>query len=306
MQQMWDIDPDTAILQLDISNGYGAVSREYIRNLLIGKVTVEALICSYFNLYYLRANMLFARHQVEVQATDGIFQGDSLSPLLFCLAVDGAVRAANAEVLDGIATAYIDDNTIAVKKSTATAVLRALVAALQPTQLVLNPRKCNILAARSGFSPLAGWCGEIPVNSNGLVVLGVPVGTAEFRQSWCMSAVQKTQRAMERISELPSYQHRLALVRYVVSAWVTHIARSVPPSQCQSAIAGHMEAVRQGVFAILTHDGRYDLTFPEANKEGWQVFSSTSTGGVGIRGHNNHTILTFLAAYRERQQASTW
>lgn len=140
------------------------------------------------------------------------------------MAIDAAVRAVNAEALDGIATAYVDDNTIAMKKGAAAEVLSALVTALQPTKLVLNPCKCNILSARSGFPELPGWGGEIPVNSNGLVVLGVPVGSLEFRQNWCMSAVQRTSRAMESISALPSYQHRLALIRYVVSAWVTHIA----------------------------------------------------------------------------------
>ena len=111
-----------------------------------------------------------------------------------------------------------------MKKVAAAEVLTALVTALQPIQEAHNPRKCNILSVQSGFPELSGWCGEFPGNSNGLVVLGVHGGTAEFRQNWCMSAVQRTQSAMKRISELTSYQHRPALISYVVSAWVKHIA----------------------------------------------------------------------------------
>ena len=39
--------PDTAIMQLNRNNEYGAVSMEYILNLMIIKVFVAPFLCSY-------------------------------------------------------------------------------------------------------------------------------------------------------------------------------------------------------------------------------------------------------------------
>ncbi len=65
-------------------------------------------------------------------------------PVLFCFAVDDAIRAANKQAGDGVATAYIDDNTAAVKVSDVPKVIAALKAALAPTGASI---KCRVEVA---------------------------------------------------------------------------------------------------------------------------------------------------------------
>ena len=53
-QQIWDCDPDTVILQADIKNGYGAISRTHLEKILAARIDKFPLLHSYFTRYTAR------------------------------------------------------------------------------------------------------------------------------------------------------------------------------------------------------------------------------------------------------------
>ena len=304
MQQMIDLDPDMTIIQADVANGYGALDRAHVQGILEARVSSAPFLFQYFNRLYCRRNTLYGRNNTEFHATRGVFQGDSLSPLLFCMAVDPAVKAANEAAGDGVATAYIDDNTIAVKSDRVAQTLAALQGQLAQSGLHLHPRKCYILQPRNGATVVSNQRSPIPVVEDGLTVLGAPVGSVEFRQQWAIRAVDTTVNTIALIQGLPSYQHRLLMVRFVVATLVTHIARCVPPSIFSTGADRHMEAIRMGLRDILSHQGAYDMHFPAAERaDDHQLFTSLHTGGLGITDIATHAPSIFLAATRETASA---
>jgi hypothetical protein len=109
---------------------------------------------------------------------------------------------------------------------------------------------------------------------------------------------------MALIQGLPSFQHRLLMIRFVVATLVTHIARCIPPSIFGSGADRHMDAIRVGLRDILSYQGTYDMYFPAAElNDDHQLFTSLHIGGLGITDIVTHAPSIFLAATRETASA---
>ncbi len=106
---LMDIDPETCVIQTDVRNGYGAVNHSALLSLLRNRAGEAPFLYRFFNKYYTRANTLYGEHDIQLTTTTCIFQGDSLSSVLFCTAIDHAMVKANEAARDGTAMAYIDD-----------------------------------------------------------------------------------------------------------------------------------------------------------------------------------------------------
>ena len=302
-QQIWDCDPDTVILQADIKNGYGAISRVYLEKILAARIDNFPLLHGYYTRLYGQTSTLFTSTGERLVMTDGILQGDPLSPVLFCLAVDDAIRAANKEASNGVVTAYIDDNTAAVKADALPKVLAALDAALAPTGAILHPNKCQVLLSRSGAHVPANVPTFIKPVPDGLTILGVPVGSSEYQRKWCLEALQGVRELVTKIDMLQYYQSRLLMLRFVVASKITHIARTVPPSVFSDFAAEFNLVVSNSLSKIITHCNTFDSRYPDLDPGGSQIYAPLHAGGLGLSNISDNAPFAFLAAFREHSYA---
>ncbi len=86
-------------------------------------------------------------------------------------------------------TAYIDDNTAAVKVSDLAKVIDALNTALAPTGAPPQPNKCQVLLPRSGAQVPPNVPAFIKPVSDGLTIFGIPVGSTDYQRKWCLNAL---------------------------------------------------------------------------------------------------------------------
>ena len=101
--------------------------------------------------------------------------------------------------------------------------------------LVLRAEKCEAFCQ----VPVEGWSLPISLFSNGLVVLGTPIGTDEFVSRSCSYIVSKEKTLLSKIPRLGNLQVLSLLLRYCGVSKMTHLLRSVPPSLIGSAANQH-------------------------------------------------------------------
>ena len=138
----------------------------------------------------------------------------------------------------------------------------------------------------------------IPV-SDGLTILGIPVGTLDYKRKWCHEALGEIQRILGQIDKRQSYQSRLLLLRFVVSNNITHIARSVSPCAFAPTASAFKELVNTSLLKILTHCNTFDSSFPASDPQGSQMNMALHCGGMGIADIQLNCQFIYLAAFRE-------
>ena len=136
----------------------------------------------------------FDDHGVDhtIHQGEGVEQGDALSPALFSLALNLALVEANAALEPGEALiAYLDDVYILTRPERARAAFDAVTRVIEDRAGIRsNMGKCACWHARGGEPPpgiaeLGGpddrvWRGDGAAAERGLIILGNPVGTADF------------------------------------------------------------------------------------------------------------------------------
>ena len=95
--------------------------------------------------------------------------------------------------------------------------LRELLGTL-PTGLRYNVSKCAAWSPKFDntnlFSDLESDRDRVQLPSDGITLLGSPIGTAQFERSTVTAKVEAHSRLLDRIAQLPSLQLALLLLRY--------------------------------------------------------------------------------------------
>lgn len=144
------------IANLDISNAFGSVTHEAIVRALECSGAPKVFVEYIRDLYDSFSTELFVdeSHKSDVRVTRGVFQGDPLSPILFNLVIDQALRRIPdyfgfklSEDIKVSAMAFADDMTVVTSTSGGMQfVLDTLTTAVKPWGLEFNIKKCNFLA----------------------------------------------------------------------------------------------------------------------------------------------------------------
>ena len=168
----------------------------------------------------------------------GVKQGDPLGPYYFCLVLDELVKAINERFKAlNLHVWYLDDGTIICPSESVKDVLE-FIADFTPTLgLVMNRQKCYVYAPT--FQP--EWDDlppEIQKSTEGIVILGTPVGKHEYIAAFAEEKVDQLIEAIDLLPEINNKQSELLLVRACFgNAKFTHLTNTVDPGILAEALS---------------------------------------------------------------------
>ena len=283
-------ESEFGLLKIDFSNAFNQVSRSAF---------VEAT-CSEFpglanwtNWCYGEESTLLYDHREVITSSSGVQQGDPLSPLYFCFALNQLVQEI-ATLSQVYQKWYMDDGGI-VGPVPVLLKAWALLKEKGPARgLHLNPSKCewSWLNARKAADPCPIE-GVALVPTSEICILGVPLGSASFSASFVEEKLfSRGQRAMERLRELDDSQSAMFLLRTsygIVRA--THFMRTTLLAHWKTQAEKFDQEVRK-----LAED---ILGCPLSDRSWAQAALTPSLGGLGLRRVVDHADGAFAASWHE-------
>ena len=158
------------------------------------------------------------------------------SYVLFCLAAHDAFSELERANLE-INVAFADDLVIAGDFTRVLAALQTLTASAAPLGLEINLSKCEIIptAGREHRCDLSSIPTGVRVNvSKGFKLLGAPVGSSEFAQTYAQEKVAKVAEALQALAELPDKHVAMTLLRHTCNvSRVMNFMRTTPRAHIQ-------------------------------------------------------------------------
>jgi hypothetical protein len=232
-----EILPEGVILQEDISNAYGSIHREAVGAAIERDLPIFKDYWSW--LYGTPLPAVFELEDgtlAELSIDQGLNQGDPSAGGFFAVTVQPALREV-AEAHTGVlAMSYYDDNFSAghMGQVAEAAALRATL--LGQLGLVVNNEKSRVLC---GSAEAYQTCIDADLFSGasivklteGVKLLGCPVGSPEFQLEVLTDAVDGAVLLMEAVTKLKDRQTRLALLRRCVLPRIDFLSRFLPPSE---------------------------------------------------------------------------
>ena len=251
------LPPSHAMLLLDLTNMFNAVSRESARSALADHDTFRSLL-PLFDLLYDTANACWYRTPDSDWSVfsqhEGFAQGCPLSPVFAALVLNLVLPQLNRE-LDARTSArglprtdslsYLDDTGIFLRFADISFFLERLSTLGRPHGIFISYDKTHLLTSTTGASPmpllapsdataltealdfLASHDNKEPELTSGVRLLGCPLGGLAFTTSFLVKAISSFTDDIQRLNiGLSDLQTRAALFRFSVRASVDHLLDS--------------------------------------------------------------------------------
>ena len=191
-----------------------------------------------------------------IPSEEGAQQGDPLGPMFMAAPMQPHLEATLEAFPDVYLIAYLDDVTLVGDPARVRAAMGFLAPRLASIGLRLNHGKCKVYSPSGPcpqFADLVDEEGNQIAGAvealDGVTVLGVPVGSAEYERSECAAAAAKLGGVLPAIAaELTDTQTQLLLLRFCAHPRFGHLLRGVPSSSLLGRPAGG------GAGAAVAHD----------------------------------------------------
>jgi hypothetical protein len=240
-------DKDSVLLALDMSSAYSTVSRASIEQGL--KEAKLASLLPLFRAAYgqQEGNLVNMRVQNQVRVIavkSGVFQGDSLSPLFFSVAVQPFLKkVGNAEGVKS-ASGFYDDFFLLAKPTAQFAdAVGALVKECASIGLKINLTKSVALSyspdSLVAFSQLAGLEGitkQVDLSKDCHILLGVPIGQQEAIKKVMVERMKEEGEVANKVKLIgeSSVQCAQKVLDFCVASRSIHLLRAVFPSTVEN------------------------------------------------------------------------
>lgn len=206
------LEEDEAILQIDFANAFNLVSRDIMMELV--KQHLPKLYNVVGFLYTNQGLLKIGNGQETINSCSGVQQGCPLAPLLFSLVLQEIIKKVAVRVPTlKINLWYLDDGHLAGNAFDLLACLD-LINEIGPTYgLTLNLSKCIVLGNRTSIFPQ-----EVTRATDGLVVLGSPIGTNNFISKVINEKIRAAALVLFKSQALQDPQQEMLLLRCCTGA----------------------------------------------------------------------------------------
>jgi hypothetical protein len=256
----------------------------------------------FFRWSYGRPIELVLKNYERVQGSKGVCQGDPLAPFLFALNLQPVLNhVKNTWGEQGLTVirAFLDDGIFAGPVPVVLEILEFLQSdEVRMRGLVLRLDKCVLHIPSAGLPDLARRDYNLPsplqLSTEGIVVLGVPVGSALFVEHFLESIVANVARFHDRVAALRAPQLALVLMRLCGGATkVSHLLRCMPPDQTAVMCRAVDASADQELLRIMGLSSKGDLTEIQ-----WQqAHLPLSMSGLGVPRTSSIKEAAFLASF---------
>ena len=266
IRQKLALDPSFGAIAFDCTNAFGCIFRDAILASLTGRKDLAALLFA-AEIELGAESQLFSRQgPLKHVLSSGTRQGSSISPALFCLALNPILREI-AELTNVYVTAYLDD-----------IVLVGNDADLCTAASLLTTRMATI-GLRFG-SETSTWNAPTTSTSlgyksqpDGFHALGVAFGTPAFEKAHC-SSVADRQATMTTKTSILRVQDAITLVRQEAPSKVVHLLRTHEQANTLTAAEE---------FQVII-DRTLHKRIPQLSKFQWECAAlPLRLGGLGLR-----------------------
>jgi hypothetical protein len=225
------------VLSIDIQNAYNTIDRAAILRAL--RKYAPQLV-PWFLIQYGRPNkLLTSEGHVVGAAHRGILQGDPLSPIYFALGtlesfkrIDAEIKAKHGGAPHTGCRAFADDGFCFGRAEVLVDLFEQIKGTLkEETGTDVNAEKCVLLCTheRAQDDPAVQRAAQIGLKTttNGLMVMGVPVGTAEFVDA------SIGERATSIAADLPCLKYfeagaKWSILLHCINTRAAYLQRTVP------------------------------------------------------------------------------
>ena len=159
---------------------------------------------------------------------------------------------------------FLDDVYLVTTRERAREAFDAVAASIKEgAGIDINMGKCRAWSAAGGDPPpgiaelgTSVWCGDRSPEENGLVVLGAPLGTAEYIASKLQARRDEERLFLDRLQAVPDLQSAWLLLSYCAAPRANHILRLLPPATSSDYAEGHDEDVWTALNGLLSQHER--------------------------------------------------
>jgi hypothetical protein len=269
---------------IDYRNAFNTPGRHFIDRSLRdtspeSRKLLRIFHCAYGSSSHLRATTRDGRNQLVGLSATGCTQGCPLAMALFACAIQPTLKTCNQLIKDALseqgievpfpcASAFADDAKLAAPHDLLPELLPELLDICEKAcpGLSIGYAKCGLLgklAAAEDLFPLrdslpdakATALSSCPVTTEGLDILGVPVGTDAFIEDSTATTLAEKALSVRHLQDSrvgPVYQHSLA--KHCVNARCWYLARNVNPALARQAAMKFDDAIDSSLGNILAID----------------------------------------------------
>lgn len=212
------------LVAVDFSNAFNSINRRAIATVVRDSFPE---LESYFAWAYGSATPLVSEGVTVARSATGVRQGDPLGPAFFCMGLHDLLQdlAVNEDIT---VLGYMDDITILGPTDSVCRAFGQLTRRAHERGLHVNLTKCVAFGSPSELEKGCVGAMEIPLNSNGINILGTPLGSEAFCRDECASKFRNMSASVKSITK---YHPEIAylLLAQCVNSRPQHLLRSVPP-----------------------------------------------------------------------------
>ena len=306
LRSMTDLDPRATITQIDGIGAFDHIRRatmlSAVSNLPTGHCLIPYLLLAYGGQsVYLWEDEEGAVH--EVHQGEGGEQGDALMPALFSLGLAGALREAQSRLQNGeLVIAYLDDLYIVTTPERARDAYN-LVAGVVADRCGILPNLGKTVCWNRGNiePPLMHelgphvWRGGGAPETQGIRVLGAPLGTAAYAQRFGEERARDTATFKDTVLRAPQTQHAWLLLYFCLVPRNNHLLRLTPPSMASSAAQAHDRVTGDALANLLGYAGMHQLPADAAV----QARLPARLGGLGLRDSSRTSAAAYWASWAD-------